>query len=140
METPSQVEIEPEAIIPEDALGDEDENLPTPMWAKAIGMAFLAMVVFSAGYFWRVHEETRNSAVIHQLTSAERQKQIERFQNIAAMVADVNNIKPGMELAVYVTLVQKFVHPCPLSDEEIRLQCLKILDMTRSGLSLEVKR
>lgn len=136
--TPSQVvEVEPEAIIPDD---DEDDNLPTPMWAKAILVGALVMMVFAAGYGWRIHEETHHPVVIHQLTGAERLKQIERFQNIAAMVADVNNIKQGMELAVYVTLVQKFVHPCPLSDEEIRLQCLKILEMTRSGLSLEVKK
>lgn len=104
----------------------------TPWPARLVLILFLAFVFFGLGYYFRIHQEESSPIVIQQISNATAQKQMDRFKAAASFVADAAHLQPGQATTLYVYLVERFAHPCPLSDANLRIECRKILDLAQS--------
>lgn|SRR3990167_217272 len=100
--------------------------------AKIILILCLILGSGGAGYYLRVHDEESKPIVIQNIKQADQIKHLRRFQAAAAAVASAENLKTGMDTAIYVHLIQNLMHPCPLPDEQLQTQCRKILGFARS--------
>ena len=99
--------------------------------AKIMMVLCLSFVSAGAGYYLRVHHEKSKPTVILKLNEIDQTKHLRRFQVAAAVVADSAHLAPGMDTAIYVYLIERLKHPCPLSDESLMWQCQKILSLAQ---------
>lgn len=103
-----------------------------PFLARLILFLCLVFASGGAGYYLRVRAERTKPIVIQQVQQQDRARQVARFTHAAKTVADSARLGRSMETAIYVDLVERLKHPCPLPDHDLRAQCENVLTLARA--------